>query len=78
MDIDLPAILLWVVLVLGVIWLIDKVVFEKSRLAQNADAEDPKLVEYSKAFSRFYFWFWSSGVLLASLTKSHLSPWSRR
>ena len=50
MDIDLPAILLWVVLVLGVIWLIDKLVFEKSRLAQNADAEDPKLVEYSKAF----------------------------
>ena len=78
MDIDLPAILLWVVLVLGVIWLIDKLVFEKSRLAQNADAEDPKLVEYSKAFFPVLFLVWSSGVLLASPTKSHLSPWSRR
>ena len=50
MDIDLPAILLWVVFVLGVIWVIDKLIFEKSRLAQNTKAQDPKLVEYSKAF----------------------------
>ena len=50
MDIDLPAILLWVVGVLGVIWIIDKVFFEKSRLAKDQDALDPKPVEYAKAF----------------------------
>ena len=50
MDIDLPAILLWVVGVLGVIWVIDKVFFEKSRLAKDQNALDPKPVEYAKAF----------------------------
>ena len=50
MDIDLPAILLWVVGVLGIIWVIDKGFFEKSRLAKDQDALDPKPVEYAKAF----------------------------
>jgi len=50
MDIDLPAILLWVVGLLGLIWVIDKVCFEKSRLAKDQEASDPKPVEYAKAF----------------------------
>ena len=50
MDIDLPAILLWVVGALGLIWFIDKVSFEKSRLAKDQEAPDPKPVEYAKAF----------------------------
>lgn len=50
MDIDLPAILLWVVLILGAVWLLDKLFFEKNRLSQNEEAIDPKPVEYAKAF----------------------------
>lgn len=50
MDIDLPAILLWVVGALGLIWIIDKLFFERSRLSKDQEASDPKPVEYAKAF----------------------------
>jgi len=50
MDVDLPFILFWAVLVCGVIWLFDVVFLRKKRLAQNPDADDPTLVEYARSF----------------------------
>jgi signal peptidase I len=50
MDIDLPFILFWVVLVCGVIWLIDSLAFRRKRLAKDEQAPDPTLVEYAKSF----------------------------
>ncbi len=50
MDIDLPYILFWVVLVCGVVWLVDSLFFRRKRLAADAQASDPTLVEYAKAF----------------------------
>jgi signal peptidase I len=48
-DIDLPAILFWAVLVCSVIWIIDQFFFRKARLEKNDEAEDPTLVEYAKS-----------------------------
>ncbi len=50
MDLDLPFILFWAVLVCGVIWLADVVLFRKKRLANNPEAQDPTLVEYARSF----------------------------
>ena len=50
MDIDLPYILFWAVLVCGVIWLIDIFMFKPKRLAVDEDAQDPAVVEYAKSF----------------------------
>jgi len=50
MDLDLPFILFWAVLVCGVIWLADVVLFRKKRLDKNPEAEDPTLVEYARSF----------------------------
>ena len=50
MDIDLPYILFWVVLVCGVVWVVDSLFFRRKRLAADAQATDPTLVEYAKAF----------------------------
>ena len=50
MDIDLPFVLFWAVLVCGVIWLIDALAFRPARLSLNPEAEDPTLVEYAKSF----------------------------
>ena len=50
MDIDLPFILFWAVLVCGTIWLIDVLFFKKRRLAADPDAAEPTLVEYARSF----------------------------
>ena len=50
MDIDLPFILFWAVLVCGVIWLIDIAFFKKRREEADPEASDPTLVEYAKSF----------------------------
>lgn len=49
MDIDLPAILFWAVLVCIGIWLIDLLLLKKKRLAADPEAVDPTLVEYAKS-----------------------------
>ena len=49
MDIDLPAILFWAVLVCSIIWVIDQLFFRKLRLKKDAQAQDPTLVEYAKS-----------------------------
>jgi len=48
-DIDLPAILFWAVLVCIVIWLADLLFFKSKRVAEDENAADPTLVEYSKS-----------------------------
>ena len=50
MDIDLPYILFWAVLVCGVIWLTDAVLFRNKRLAADPEAAEPTLVEYARSF----------------------------
>ncbi len=50
MDIDLPYILFWVVLACGAVWLVDSLFFRRKRVADDAEATDPTLVEYAKAF----------------------------
>lgn len=50
MDIDLPAILFWAVLACGVVWAADSLFLRKKRLAADAEAADPLLVEYAKSF----------------------------
>lgn len=50
MDLDLPFILFWAVLVCGVIWLADIVLFRKKRLAKDPEAAAPTLVEYARSF----------------------------
>jgi signal peptidase I len=50
MDIDLPAILFWVVLGCGVVWLGDIVFLRRRRLEQDPEAADPTIVEYAKSF----------------------------
>ena len=50
MDIDLPAILFWAVLVCAVIWLVDLLFFRKPRIEKDENAKDPALVEYAKSF----------------------------
>jgi len=49
-DLDLPFILFWAVLVCGAIWLLDVVFFRGKRLAKNPEAQDPTLVEYARSF----------------------------
>ena len=49
MDIDLPAILFWAVLVCIVIWLADIALFRSKRLAADPEAPDPTPVEYAKS-----------------------------
>lgn len=64
MDIDLPFVLTWAVLICGAIWLVDSLFFKPSRVAAHraapqqssgdADADDtipePILVEYARSF----------------------------
>ncbi len=50
MDIDLPFILFWAVLVCGVVWLGDVLFFKQRRLASDPEAEEPTLVEYARSF----------------------------
>lgn len=50
MDIDLPFILFWAVLACAVVWLVDFFFFRAKRLAADAEADDPVLVEYAKSF----------------------------
>jgi signal peptidase I len=50
MDIDLPAILFWVVLGCGVVWLGDTLLLRRRRLEKDPEADDPTLVEYAKSF----------------------------
>ena len=50
MDIDLPYILFWAVLSCGVVWGLDVVLLRKKRLAADAEAEDPTIVEYARSF----------------------------
>lgn len=50
MDIDLPAILFWAVLVCGVIWGADALFFKQARLSDDPDAAEPTLVEYARSF----------------------------
>jgi signal peptidase I len=47
MDIDLPLILMIAVLVTGIIWLVDALLFAGKR---DSEAREPTLVEYSKSF----------------------------
>jgi signal peptidase I len=49
-DLDLPFILFWAVLVCGVIWLLDVLLFRKQRLAKDPEAADPTIVEYARSF----------------------------
>ena len=49
MKLDFALILTLLALATGFIWLLDKVVFEKRRLANKADAKDPIIVEYAKS-----------------------------
>ena len=49
MKIDFALILTLLALFTGLIWLADKFVFEKRRLAADAAAADPVLVEYAKS-----------------------------
>ncbi|MFY8207236.1 MAG: S26 family signal peptidase, partial [Arenimonas sp.] len=49
MKIDFALILSVLALFTGLIWLVDRFVFEKRRLAADADAADPILVEYAKS-----------------------------
>ena len=53
MDIDLPAILLWVVLVLGVIWLIDKLVLKNRDLLKTRTPKILNLLNTQKLFPGF-------------------------
>jgi signal peptidase I len=50
MDIDLPYILFWAVLACGVVWGFDALLLRKKRLAADADAQDPTIVEYARSF----------------------------
>ena len=50
MDLDLPFILFWAVVVCGAIWLIDVLLFRRKRLAKDPEAADPTLVEYARSF----------------------------
>lgn len=50
MDIDLPFILFWAVLVCGIVWGADAAFFRKRRRADDPEAEDPTLVEYARSF----------------------------
>lgn len=47
MDIDFPLWLSWAVLISGVIWLVDSLMFRAKR---DPEAEDPVLVEYARSF----------------------------
>ena len=49
MKIDFALILTLLALFTGLIWLADKFVFEKRRLAADDAAADPVLVEYAKS-----------------------------
>lgn len=49
MKLDFALILTLLAAGTGIIWLIDKLVFEKKRRAANQDAKDPVLVEYAKS-----------------------------
>lgn len=49
MKLDFALILTLLALTTGVIWLVDKLLFEKRRLAAQADAKDPVAVEYAKS-----------------------------
>ena len=50
MDVDIPFILFWVVMVCGAIWLVDVLAFKKRRLEKDPEAEDPTLVDLAKSF----------------------------
>ena len=50
MDIDLPYYLFWASVISGGIWLLDALLLKPRRVAQDADAEDPTLVEYARSF----------------------------
>ena len=50
MDVDLPAILFWAVVVCAAIWLADVLFFRKKRLAADPEAPEPSSVEYAKSF----------------------------
>ncbi len=49
MKLDFALILTLLALSTGFIWLLDKLLFEKRRLATQADAKDPVVVEYAKS-----------------------------
>ncbi|WP_444921606.1 signal peptidase I [Microbulbifer sp. CnH-101-G] len=51
MDINLPLILLWLVVISGGIWLVDSLFFARRRKKEGGDKqEDPVIVEYAKSF----------------------------
>lgn len=49
MKIDFALILSVLALVTGLIWLVDKFAFEKTRRIANAESKDPVMVEYAKS-----------------------------
>ena len=49
MKLDFALILTLLALATGLIWLLDKLLFEKRRLAGQADAKEPVVVEYAKS-----------------------------
>jgi signal peptidase I len=50
LDIDLPFLLFWAVVVCASVWLLDLAFFRSKRLAGDPEAEDPTIVEYAKSF----------------------------
>ncbi|MCO1334924.1 signal peptidase I [Microbulbifer sp. OS29] len=51
MDINLPLILLWLVVISGGVWLVDSLFFARRRKeAAGVQQEDPVVVEYAKSF----------------------------
>jgi len=51
MDINLPLILLWLVVISGGIWLVDSLFFARRRKKEAGEQqEDPVVVEYAKSF----------------------------
>jgi signal peptidase I len=50
LDLDFAALLVGLTLFTGVVWAIDHFAFRRSRLARNADAAEPVIVEYCRSF----------------------------
>lgn len=50
LDLDFAALLVGLTLFTGVVWGIDHLAFRRKRLARNADAAEPVIVEYCRSF----------------------------